>query len=121
MTQDELTQLEQTFSELKRNNEILLGDSTQSQKDLIRALSLLKESQAELQRLQDLLKALKAESAQAKDDLSKTTSELQKANESFRIYASEMKTKVRKEQIKGVVGAIIGIGVGYIVGRAFHN
>jgi septal ring factor EnvC (AmiA/AmiB activator) len=88
---------------LKRNNEILLSDSTQSQRDLIRALSLLKESQAELQRLQDLLKALKAESLQAKADLSTANSELKQVSESFKQYEREKKREIRKYQIISVV------------------
>jgi hypothetical protein len=32
-----------------------------------------------------------------------------------------MKAKVSSGKVKTVIGTILGIGVGYVVGRAFHN
>ena len=110
ITTDELTQLEQTFSELKRNNSILLSESDESKRDLIRALSLLKESQAELARLSILLAQLKAESTQAKDALSTANSELKQVSESFKAYEKEKQREIRKYQILSAV-LLIGCGV----------
>lgn len=113
ITNDELLKLEQTFSELRNINNVLMQDSTQSQKDLIKALSLLRESQTELKKLQEQLIVLRAESQAAKEDLKKASDSLKEANQSFDQYAKEMKAKQnrltwqRNIAIVGVFAALL--------------
>ena len=94
LTEPELMKLEQVFSELKSNNEILLSDSTKSALALIEVSRQLKQSQTELLALKELLMRLQAESIAARSELSQANSELAKASLSFKAYAKEQDRKV---------------------------
>ena len=114
VTEAELTQLEQTFAELKSINSVLLTDSTQSQKDLIRALQLLKESQVELQKLQTQLATLKNESLQAGADLKQAQSSLIAANQSFEAYAKEQKKIQARLKTERALWMVVAAGAFYL-------
>ena len=117
VTEDELTKLEQVFSELKSINAVLMSDSTKSQQDLIRALKLLKESQDELTKLSALLMTLQAESKQAKEDLKQASVELAMVNQSFEAYAKEQKkaqARLKTERTLWQVVAVVAVGFAVI-------
>ena len=109
--EEELTRLETVFHELRTANAILMGDSTKSQQDLIRALKLLRESQEELKTLQALLTTLQAESKLAKSDLSQANAELAKAKKSFEQYAKEQ----RQLKTERILWGLAGIGIGLLM------
>ena len=111
VTEEELTRLETVFHELRTANAILMGDSTKSQQDLIRALKLLRESQEELKTLQALLTTLQAESKLAKSDLSQANAELAKAKKSFEQYAKEQ----RQLKTERILWGLAGIGIGLLM------
>ena len=113
VTEDELTKLEQVFSELKITNAVLMSDSTKSQQDLIRALKLLRESQDELTKLSSLLTTLQAESTLAKSDLKQASEELVKANQSFGAYAKEQKAAQARLKTERAIWMIVAGVAGY--------
>ena len=116
VTEDELTKLEQVFSELKTTNAVLMSDSTKSQQDLIRALKLLKESQDELTKLSALLMTLQAESKLAKSDLKQASEELARVNQSFEAFANEQKkAQARLKTERTLLMIVAGVAVGAAV------
>ena len=109
MTEDELTQLESIFAELKTVNETLLLESNQSARELIEARKQLKRLQDELTKLKEQLAMLKAESNQAQSDLVKINNELQLASESYKKSASEAQGKIKSlEWQRGILAVVAG-------------
>ena len=90
-TADDLTRLDQIFSELRTNNAILMQDSTKSAMDLIEVSKQLKQSRQELQELKELLMRLQAESIAAKAESKQAQDLLTKANSELTQYAAEQK------------------------------
>ena len=119
LTEPELAKLEQVFSELKNNNEILLSDSTKSALALIEVSRQLKQSQTELLALKELLMRLQAESIAARSELSQANSELAKASLSFKAYAKEQDRKInslrRDRTIWEIVAGLAITGAVYSV------
>jgi len=93
LSQQDLTRLEQIFSELSSNNKILLQDSTQSALDLIQAQKELKQSRVELQELKELLVRLQAASTKIEADLTSSNDLLTRANQSLAAEQKQINNK----------------------------
>lgn len=116
-TEQELRTLLQNSTRLKEISEVLQLNSTESQRELARALEELRISKEELA-------ALKQELTKLKDDLARATALsrnqedlIRKTNVLFEQYSREMKAKVKRAEINGWVKALAGIGVGYFAAR----
>lgn len=94
LTAQDLTRLDQIFSELSGNNKILLQSSTQSALDLIRVTNELRQSRAELQELKELLARLQAASMQTEKDLTNSNDLLTRANQSLAVESKKMNQKI---------------------------
>ena len=115
-TADDLTRLDQIFSELRTNNAILMQDSTKSAMDLIEASKQLKQSRQELQELKELLMRLQAESIAAKAESKQAQDSLTRANSELTSYAAEQKKAQARLKTERTVWMIIaGIAAGAAV------
>ena len=94
LTAQDLTRLDQIFSELSSNNKILLQSSTQSALDLIRVTNELRQSRAELQELKELLARLQAASMQTEKDLTNSNDSLTRANQSLAAESKKINQKI---------------------------
>ena len=115
-TADDLTRLDQIFSELRTNNAILMQDSTKSAMDLIEVSKQLKQSRRELQELKELLMRLQAESIAAKAESRQAQDLLTKANSELTQYAAEQKkiqSQLRTEKTVWMI--LAGVAAGFAV------
>ena len=110
MTQQELTQLELNLQEARSLIEFYKQSSTAQRQDLQR----LSES---LQKAGELLKASQDDLAKAIERSRELESSLMTANQSFELYAKEMKNKVRVAKAQRNIWFVCAVGVGaaYIV------
>lgn len=115
-TAQDLTRLDQIFSELRNNNAILMQDSTKSAMDLIEVSKQLKQSQRELQELKELLMRLQAESIAAKAESKQAQDLLTKANSELTQYASEQKKAQAQLKTERTLWMIVaGVAAGFAV------
>ena len=109
VTENQLTELESIFNELRTVNETLLLESNQSARDLIEAREQLKRLRDELTKLKEQLQGLKAESNQAQSVLAKANEELRLASESYKKSDSEARQKIKSlEWQRNVLVVIAG-------------
>ena len=112
-TAQDLTRLDQIFSELRTNNAILMQDSTKSAMDLIEVSKQLKQTRQELQELKELLMRLQAESIAAKAESKQAQDLLTKANSELTQYAAEQKkaqARLKNERTLWQVVAAVAVG-----------